>query len=135
MTDSDRMKFKTVETERRGQTSEGVVMHLRGMIHRGELRPGDRLPPERDLAKLLGVSRPTLRAGIRSLAAVGVLQSRQGAGTFVVDADGPPSLDSSPLRLMVALRGLTAAEMFEARQSIEMAMAGLAAERANGDQM
>jgi DNA-binding FadR family transcriptional regulator len=62
----DRMKFKTVEPERRGQTSEGVVMHLRGMIHRGIAfgRP----PPERDLAKLLGVSRPTLRAGIRSLA-------------------------------------------------------------------
>src|SRR5205085_6753173 len=97
--------------------------------------PGDRLPPERDLAKLLGVSRPTLRAGIRSLAAVGVLQSRQGAGTFVVKADGPPSLDSNPLRLMAALHGFTSAEMFEARQSLEMAIAGLAAERATSDQM
>ena len=73
-------------------------MKLREMIHQGELRPGDRLPPERDLAKMFGVSRPTLRAAIRSLAAVGALQSRQGAGTFVVKAEASPSLDSSSLR-------------------------------------
>ena len=59
MTDSDRAKFRTVEPERRGQTSKEVVTQLRSMIHRGELRSGDRLPPERDLARLLGVSRPT----------------------------------------------------------------------------
>ena len=135
MTDSDRVKFKAVATERRGQTSEGVVKHLRGMIHHGELRPGDRLPPERDLAKLLGVSRPTLRAGIRSLAAVGVLESRQGAGTFVVKGDESPVLDSSSLSLMASLHGFTSEEMFEARRALEMAIAGLAAERATGEQL
>src|SRR2546428_8678634 len=135
MTDSNGDLFKTIDPERSGTTTEEVIFQLREMIHRGELQRGDRLPPERDLAKLLGVSRPTLRAGIRSLAAHGVLQSRQGAGTFVVDNDGPPSLDSSPLRLMAALHGFTSAEMFEARRSIEMAMAGFAAERATGDNM
>jgi GntR family transcriptional repressor for pyruvate dehydrogenase complex len=136
MTDLNTDIFRAIATEHRGTTtSEEVISRLREMIHNGELRPGDRLPPERDLARLLGVSRPTLRAGIRSLAAVGVLQSRQGAGTFVVKADGPPSLDSSPLRLMASLHGFTNAEMFEARQSLEMAVAGLAAERANGDLM
>jgi len=135
MTDSKRNSFRALESEKSGSSSEEVVVHLREMIHRGELQRGDRLPPERDLAKLLGVSRPTLRAGIRSLAAHGILQSRQGAGTFVVDNDGPPALDSSPLRLMAALDGFTSTEMFEARRSIEMAMAGLAAERATGDHM
>src|SRR5215213_3784497 len=135
MTDLNSDIFKTIDPERRGTTSEEVISRLREMIHGGDLRPGDRLPPERDLAKMLGVSRPTLRAGIRSLAAVGVLQSRQGAGTFVVKADGPPSLDSSPLRLMASLHGFTSAEMFEARQALEMAVAGLAAERATSDQM
>ena len=135
MTATNSEIFKTAAAQRRVTTSEEVVSHLREMIHRGELRPGDRLPPERDLAKLLGVSRPTLRAGIRSLAAVGVLQSRQGAGTFVVKADGPPSLDSSPLRLMASLHGFTPGEMFEARRSLEMSIAGLAAERATGDQL
>jgi GntR family transcriptional repressor for pyruvate dehydrogenase complex len=127
--------FKAIDSEGSASTAEEVVTRLREMIQRGELRSGDRLPPERDLAKLLGVSRPTLRAGIRSLAAVGVLQSRQGAGTFVVDDEGPPSLDSSPLRMMAALRGFTTSEMFEARRALEMAIAGLAAERATGDQM
>ncbi|PYS84122.1 MAG: FadR family transcriptional regulator [Acidobacteria bacterium] len=135
MTDFNSDLFKTIIPEGRGNTSEEVVSQLREMIHRGELHPGDRLPPERDLAKLLGVSRPTLRAGIRSLSAVGILQSRQGAGTFVVQSEGPPQLDSSPLRLMASLHGFTSAEMFEARQSLEMAIAGLAAERATGDQM
>ena len=74
MSESNSNMFKTIDAERRGTTFEEVVSQLREMIHRGDLRPGDRLPPERDLAKLLGVSRPTLRAGIRSLAAVGVLQ-------------------------------------------------------------
>ncbi|MDQ3820629.1 MAG: FadR family transcriptional regulator [Acidobacteriota bacterium] len=105
------------------------------MIHSGELRPGDRLPPERDFAKTLGVSRPTLRAGIRSLSAMGVLKSRQGAGTFVVKTDEQPTLDISPLRLMASLHGFTSAEMFEARLSLEMSVAGFAAERATGEQM
>jgi GntR family transcriptional repressor for pyruvate dehydrogenase complex len=135
MGDLNKSVFKAIDPERSATTSEGVVTQLREMIQHGELRPGDRLPPERDLAKSLGVSRPTLRAGIRSLAAVGILQSRQGAGTFVVNTEGPPSLDSSPLRLMAALHGFTTGEMFEARLSLEMAIAGLAAERATGDQM
>jgi GntR family transcriptional repressor for pyruvate dehydrogenase complex len=135
MTDLNSHMFRSIDPEHRGTTSEEVVLRLREMITRGDLKSGDRLPPERDLAKLLGVSRPTLRAGIRSLAAVGVLQSRQGAGTFVVKSEGSPSLDSSPLRLMSALHGFTSAEMFEARLALEMAIAGLAAERATGDQM
>jgi GntR family transcriptional repressor for pyruvate dehydrogenase complex len=135
MSDSNTSIYKAIDAERRGTTFEEVVSQLQEMIHNGELRPGDRLPPERDLAKLLGVSRPTLRAGISSLAAVGVLQSKQGAGTFVVSADGPPTLDSSPLRLMAALHRFSSAEMFEARQCIEMSIAGLAAEHATSDQM
>ncbi len=120
---------------RQGNSSEEVVVRLQDMIQRGELNHGDRLPPERDLAKLLGVSRPTLRAGIRSLAAVGVLQSKQGAGTFVVEAEKSPTLDSSSLRMMAALHGFTSAEMFEARIALEMSIAGLAATRATSEQM
>ena len=127
--------FKIIDGEKHGTTSEEVVMQLREMIHRGELRHGDRLPPERDLAKLLGVSRPTLRAGIRTLAAVGVLQSKQGAGTFVVEADASPALDGNPLRMMASLHGFSNDEMFEARIALEMSVAGLAAERATGEQL
>ncbi len=128
-------KFKTIESNGTGTSSEEVVSQIREMIQRGDLNFGDRLPPERDLAKLLGVSRPTLRAGIRSLVALGVLQSRQGAGTFVVDAEDSPSLDSSPLQMLAALHGFKSEEMFEARLGLEMTIAGLAAERATSDQI
>lgn len=127
--------FKALNSEKNGTTAEEVVTRLREMIHRGELHSGDRLPPERDLAKLLGVSRPTLRAGIRSLSTVGILQSRQGAGTFVVEAEESPTLDSSPLRMLSALHGFTSDEMFEARLALEMSIAGLAADRATSEQM
>ena len=128
-------KFTTIISEKNGTTAEEVVTRLQEMIQNGELAAGDRLPPERDLAKLLGVSRPTLRAGIRSLATVGILQSRQGAGTFVSEAEESPTLDSSPLRLMAALHGFTSDEMFEARLSLEMSIAAFAAERATSEQM
>ena len=127
--------FKNLNSEKNGNTAEEVVMRLRDMIHGGEISVGDRLPPERDLAKMLGVSRPTLRAGIRSLSTVGILQSRQGAGTFVTETDPSPTLDGSPLRMMAALHGFTSDEMFEARLAIEMSIAGLAAERSTSEQM
>ncbi|HNQ15672.1 MAG TPA: FadR/GntR family transcriptional regulator [Pyrinomonadaceae bacterium] len=122
-------------TDRQATTSEEVVLRLREMIHEGELRPGDRLPPERDLARQLGVSRPTLRAGIRTLAAVGVFHSRQGAGTFVAEADASPALDANPLRLMASLHGFSSDEMFETRIALEMAVAELAGKRATADQL
>lgn len=127
--------FKSLVSQDRTITAEGVVAELKEMIHRGELKSGDRLPPERDLAKLLGVSRPTLRAGIRSMTAVGVLQSRQGAGTFVAMAEDSPTLDSSSLRMMAALHGFTSDEMFEARLALEMHIAGFAAKRATAEQI
>jgi GntR family transcriptional repressor for pyruvate dehydrogenase complex len=127
--------FRNLNSEKNGTTAEEVVSRLREMIQDGELSPGDRLPPERDLAKLLGVSRPTLRAGIRSLTTVGILQSRQGAGTFVAEAQESPTLDTSGLRLLSALHGFTSDEMFEARLALEMSIAALAAERANSEQM
>jgi GntR family transcriptional regulator, transcriptional repressor for pyruvate dehydrogenase complex len=130
MSDKNRDIFKAIDHDSGGTTAEEVVGRLREMIHSGDLKSGDRLPPERDLAKQLGVSRPTLRAGIRTLSAVGVLKSRQGAGTFVVEADASPALDSNPLRLLASLHGFSSAEMFEARLLLEMAITGLAAEHA-----
>jgi GntR family transcriptional repressor for pyruvate dehydrogenase complex len=116
-----------------GVTAEIVVQHVRGLIERGELRPGDRLPAERELAVQLGVSRPSVRAGLRSLSAIGVLQTRHGAGTFITD--GPPTLGSEPLSFLAALHGFTRDEMFEARRALEVGVAGLAAERANDEQI
>ena len=60
--------FKTINSEKGNTTAEDVVARLRDMIQSGELASGDRLPPECDLARILGVSRPTLRGAFaRSL--------------------------------------------------------------------
>jgi len=116
-----------------GLATELVMAHVRGLILRGELRSGEQLPPERELARRIGVSRPSVRAGLRSLAAKGVLVTRHGAGTFV--SDGPPVLDSEPLSFLAALHGFTRHEMFEARRVLEVGVAGLAAERSTGEEV
>jgi GntR family transcriptional repressor for pyruvate dehydrogenase complex len=114
-------------------STEQVVAHVRGLIERGELRPGDRLPAERDLAVEIGVSRPTVRAGLRALAAMGVVQSRHGSGTYI--PAGPPTLGSEPLSFLAALHGFTREEMYEARRILEVGASGLAAERATHEQL
>jgi GntR family transcriptional regulator, transcriptional repressor for pyruvate dehydrogenase complex len=103
------------------------------LIDQGQLKPGDRLPAERELAVHIGVSRPSVRAGLRALAAMGVVQSRHGAGTFI--RSGPPVLGSEPLSFLAALHGFTRDEMFEARRVLEVGVAGLAAERATGEHL
>ncbi len=110
-----------------------VVEHVRLLIEAGSLRPGDQLPPERELAQTIGVSRPSLRSGLRSLQAMGVVEARQGAGTFI--ADGPPRLGEAPLRFLAALHGFSRDQMFEARRVLEVSTAALAASRATGEQM
>lgn len=107
--------------------AELVVNHVRGLIENGALRSGDRLPAERELARELSVSRPSVRSGLKTLAAMGVVQIRQGAGTFITA--GPPMLGSEPLSFLAALHGFTRAQMFEARLVLEVTVAGLAAER------
>ena len=108
-----------------------VVEHVRGLISSGQLRPGDRLPPERELARELKISRSSLRAGIGFLSAMGVLKSRHGAGTFV--STGPAALDSSSLNILGTLHGFQPEQMFEARLVLEANVASLAAERATDE--
>jgi len=107
--------------------AEQVIDRVRSLIENGQLRSGDRLPAERELARELGVSRPSVRSGLKTLAAMGVVQIRQGAGTFIMT--GPPKLDSEPLSFLAALHGFTRAQMFESRLVLEVTVAGMAAER------
>jgi len=112
---------------------EQVVAHVRTLIERGALGPGDRLPAERELASQIGVSRPTVRAGLHALAAMGVVRSRHGSGTFI--PDGPPTLVSEPLSFLAALHRFSRDEMYEARRVLEVGAAGLAADRATPEQL
>jgi GntR family transcriptional regulator, transcriptional repressor for pyruvate dehydrogenase complex len=116
-----------------GGGGDQVVAFVRDLIESGRLRPGDRLPAERDLATLVGVSRPTVRMGLHALAAMGCVQSRHGSGTYITD--GPPLLGSESLSLLAALHGFTREQMYEARRILEVGAAGLAAECATPDQI
>src|SRR5689334_19435386 len=89
--------------------AEQVVAFVRGQIERKRLRPGDQLPPERDLAMQIGVSRPTVRMGLHALAAIGCVESRHGSGTFI--PDGPPALVTEPLSVLAALHDFTHTQM------------------------
>jgi GntR family transcriptional repressor for pyruvate dehydrogenase complex len=113
--------------------AETIVEYVRDQLERGELKPGDRLPPERSLAIQTGVSRSSVRVGLRALATMGIIQSRHGSGTYI--ADGPPTLESEPLHFLAALHGFTRDEMFEARRLLEVGVAGLSARRASGEQV
>ncbi len=113
--------------------AEQVVKHVRKLLEERVLSPGDRLPPERTLALQTGVSRSSVRVGLRALSAMGVIQSRHGSGTFITD--GPPALESEPLQFIAAMHGVSRNEMFEARRLLEVGVAGLSAERANGEHL
>ncbi|GGC08708.1 FadR/GntR family transcriptional regulator [Cellulomonas carbonis] len=110
--------------------TDRVVDGITRMILDGELRAGDRLPVEKDLAAALDVSRGSLREGVRALEALGVLEARQGAGTYVTSLD--PSLLVGPLGMVVELQAAGhALPVHEVRRTLETEAAGLAARRAD----
>ena len=98
------MPLQVIETQRLYQK---VAHQLREMIRAGEFRPGDRLPSERDLAKQLRISRPTVREAMIALELEGVIDIRVGAGIFVLapgNLPGPSDLGPSPHDVLGARR-------------------------------
>lgn len=70
----------------RPRVSDVIMQRLEAMILEGSLKPGQKLPPERELAEQFGVSRPSLREAVQKLVARGLLTSRQGAGIMFVSS-------------------------------------------------
>jgi GntR family transcriptional regulator, transcriptional repressor for pyruvate dehydrogenase complex len=117
----------TVPVSSNNHRTMEVVNHVHSLIEKGVLQPGDKIPPEREFARTLKISRASLRTGIGYLAAVGIIKVRHGIGTFV--ADGPPEFGKASLSFMGALHGFQSWQMFEARIILERNLAALAAER------
>ena len=109
------------------QLTARVVSHIRAKIEDGSLQPGDKLPPEREFAKSLRISRASLRTGIGYLAAKGVMKVRHGVGTFV--ADSPSLISQASHGILGALHGFNPAQFLEARCLLESNLAALAAQR------
>src|SRR5690606_17972508 len=109
---------------------ERIVHSIRERIVKGELIPGDRLPNERDLAGAYGVSRNVVREAVRALAKDGLVEVRQGSGTYVADGTSNALGDSLGLALSLGSQGRSLGNLIEIRTIIEPTVAGLAAPRA-----
>jgi len=98
---------------------------IKALIVAGDLGSGDALPPERDLAVTLGISRPSVREAIRVLTAMNVVEPRHGGGTYVTSLD--PRLLARPINFLLQIEPRTFLHLFEVRQVLEVAAARLAA--------
>ena len=108
--------------------ADSVAAEIEKRILEGSLKPGDRLPAERRLARDLGVSRPSLREAIQKLIAKGLLSNRHGGGTFVTDRLEAHFTD--PWQGLVRDHPLLHRDLLEFRQMLESEAAQLAADRA-----
>jgi len=107
-----------------------VVEQVRDFIKSGQLKPGDKLPPERILAERLGVSRPSIREGIVALESLGLVFSRGGKGNIINDVFDFSFLDKGLNHLE---KEESPFELLEARKIIEVDVAGYAAQKAQAE--
>lgn len=124
---------QTLTPVRRTKVYEQVAAQIRALIAAGRLGPGDKLPPERELATALGVSRTSVRDAIRSLEVAGLVDPRQGEGTVVREL----SSDNLVAALAPALRSRPdlLADLLAVRKMIEPAMARDAARHATREEL
>lgn len=113
--------------------SEEIVSQIKLLISDGQLKPGERVPSERELAALLGVSRPSVREAIMVLEAMGLVESRQGGGTFVRSLTETTLAD--PLTSMVEKNPKMLHDLAEVRMGLETWSAYLAAQRATDQEI
>jgi GntR family transcriptional repressor for pyruvate dehydrogenase complex len=127
------MSYLTAPSTTPGRTS-GVVQSLRDIIKRRGLKPGERLPPERELTQLLATSRTSIREALHTLEGVGTVEIRAGLGTFV-RASMPTDLRGSWWEEYLANHRDRVLDMLEVREWLDGRAAALAARRASSDEI
>lgn len=114
--------------------TDDAITKIKQMIQQGELRPGDRLPPEQELAERLGLSRSSMREAVKALEAMRILDVRRGDGTYVTSLQ--PSLLLEAMSFVLDFHESHAVlEVFEVRRIVEPASAAIAARRATPEQI
>jgi GntR family transcriptional repressor for pyruvate dehydrogenase complex len=103
-----------------------IVDRILSMIQRKQLKPGDRLPPERELAKIMGVSRPVLREALRALSIMKIVENRRRAGTYITSLE--PEILVNHLELIFSLDDTTYLDLLKARKVIEPSITEMAAQ-------
>ncbi len=117
----------------RTSVADEIVKRLVDLILSGRLKPGDRLPSERELMARFRVGKSSLREAVKALRAVGVIEVAVGDGMYV--GRGDTSLLAAPLPWGLLLSEQSAQEVIEARTTVEAKLAALAAERATDEQL
>lgn len=112
---------------------EEIADQIQQLISGGDLKPGDKLLSERELADRLQVSRVSVREAIRSLEMLGLIEIRHGEGTFVRDTSADEVI--RPLAMFLAVERGSLLDMFEVRRIFETATSALAAERATEEEV
>lgn len=113
--------------------SDQVFEQLKDLIFKGQLKPGDQLMTERELAQSMGVSRPTVREAINKLVTMGLLEQRQGQGTFV---NSPADdADKNPLAAVINGHDVSLQDLLEVRLGLECNAVALAARRATEEDL
>ena len=113
--------------------AEQISAEILNLLRQKELKPGDKLPPERELAEMLGVSRPSLREALRALSIMKVVEVRQGAGTYVTELKPEELVEH--LEFVFMLDDSTMLQLFEARKIVETGNVSLAAERITDEEL
>jgi GntR family transcriptional repressor for pyruvate dehydrogenase complex len=127
------MAWPSVEPVKSIRIYAEIVRQIRGLIADGQLKSGDRLPPERDLAERFRVSRTSVREALRALESTGLVEIRAGEGAFV----RPASVEAlvEPLALVILTHREATADLYEARRLLEPPIAALAARRAGAEEV
>jgi GntR family transcriptional repressor for pyruvate dehydrogenase complex len=119
------------EAIRRNKVHEEVARRLEELIHK-KLKPGDKLPAERELVEMLGVSRSSVRDAIRKLELLGLVEPRQGAGTVVRDVS---EAVVNPLASVISRKRQLVSELLDFRKMVEPPLAARAAKNASAGQI
>lgn len=117
----------------RASVAEQVAKRILEMVRTKALKPGDQLPPERELATYMQVSRPSLREALRGLQILGVLSMRQGGGIYVTALEASDLL--GPLQFLITLDSENLNSLYESRRMIDGSIARMAVERIQPSQI
>jgi GntR family transcriptional repressor for pyruvate dehydrogenase complex len=117
------------------RSSDAIVGQIRTAVLSGRLKKGDRLPNERELCQIFAVSRPTLREGLRTLEALGVIATRLGSGGGIFVSEPGEEQVGAALEALLSVRKATGSELAEFRVSFEGETAYWAAVRASKQQI
>ena len=122
--------FEPISPTKRSSTSTTVAESIRNAIATGQLCAGDKLPPERDIARMMGVSRSAIRDALQTLGGMGLINVRHGSGVYVADSDDL-NTTTRQVAASLLLQKKPLWDLFEIRELLETEAAAWAARRAS----